>query len=297
MQSPPYFLFLEFIPPFTLPWTQVGTPTPPHSCSSFRTEGKQPHQPGCPLFLWRYIDYAPRTLEETRQLLWYPSLLPLVSTPLPFPTASPLISRIEPPVRSLRHRRLCTRHHTNDTHQIATPRDRCTKYSWNGQQGRGGILCSHSLVSFLGCGYVRCGEGKILRASTRAKSLLTAESAFPASGCGGRDDVSRPEARSRGSEPHHSLLTIFSFPLAEEILCEIPSAPATGNTRLIDMDPIRFIPMMVTRTIISLKKVATERRSNLCLEVPTAPPISAQYCCSSNPVAGIPLSALNGERA
>ena len=80
--------------------------------------------------------------------------------PFTFLIASRLISRIEPSVRSLRHHRFRTRHHTNTARQIITPRGRCAKYSRDSQQGRGDILCSHSLVSSLGYGSVFCGEGR-----------------------------------------------------------------------------------------------------------------------------------------
>ena len=124
----------------------------------------------------------------------------LVSLSLVFGERSvlPPISRFDSPVRSLRYRRFCTRYHTNATHQIAAPWGRGAKHSWNGQQGRGDILCSHSLVSFLGCGYAICGEGEVLRTSTRSECLLSAESAFPAVDCRYRNGVSRPKASERG---------------------------------------------------------------------------------------------------
>jgi len=65
---------------------------------------------------------------------------------------------------------------------------------------------------------------------------------------------------------------------------------------MIDMDPTRFIPMMVTRIIISLKKVATERQPYLGPEIPTAPPTGAQDYHSPHVVDTIPLSALKSER-
>ena len=61
------------------------------------------------------------------------------------------------------------------------------------------------------------------------------------------------------------------------------------------MDLIRFIPMMVTRIIISLKKVATERQPYLGLEVPTVPPTGVQDYCPPN-MDIIPLSVLKDER-
>jgi len=62
---------------------------------------------------------------------------------------------------------------------------------------------------------------------------------------------------------------------------------------MIDMDLTRFIPMMVTRIIISLKRAATERRPYLGLEIPTAPPTGVQ---DYHAVDIIPLSTLKSER-
>ena len=77
------------------------------------------------------------------------------------------------------------------------------------------------------------------------------------------------------------------------MLCKILLACTTSNARLVtDMDLIRFIPMMVTRIIISLKKVATERQPYLGPEVPTEPPTGVHDYYSPNVADIVPLSTL-----
>ena len=65
---------------------------------------------------------------------------------------------------------------------------------------------------------------------------------------------------------------------------------------LSDLIFFRLIPVMVTRMVISLKKVASERQP-LSLENPTSFPMGLQDDYSAHAVNGIPLSVLKVERA
>ena len=76
----------------------------------------------------------------------------------------------------------------------------------------------------------------------------------------------------------------------------MPLAPTIRDSLLIDLDPVRLIPMMVSRIVISLKKFASERRGHLSVDVPSKMPMSVQDGYNSHPVEGIPLSVLKGER-
>ena len=54
--------------------------------------------------------------------------------------------------------------------------------------------------------------------------------------------------------------------------------------------------MMISRLVISLKKVATEWQPHLRLEIPSAAPMSLQDEYSSCLVDGIPFTVIKGER-
>ena len=61
---------------------------------------------------------------------------------------------------------------------------------------------------------------------------------------------------------------------------------------LIHSNTTRFIPMMVTRMIISLKKAASSRQLYLDLEVRTGSPAAPQRSHSSRAAEGVRLSVL-----
>ena len=65
------------------------------------------------------------------------------------------------------------------------------------------------------------------------------------------------------------------------------------NQSLIDFYPDRFMPMMISRMIISLKKVAAKQRSNVDVEIPTGlPTTNTGYTSSSHPTGDIQLAVL-----
>ena len=62
---------------------------------------------------------------------------------------------------------------------------------------------------------------------------------------------------------------------------------------LIDFDPDRFMPMMISRMIITLKKVAVSQQSYVSVEIPTAPStMNNRNVPSIHPMDDIQLSTL-----
>ena len=64
---------------------------------------------------------------------------------------------------------------------------------------------------------------------------------------------------------------------------------------LINLDIIRFIPIMVARIVISLKKAAGSRQTRLGPEVPNRFPIGLQDTYPSRAVEGIPLGVFRSQ--
>ena len=71
------------------------------------------------------------------------------------------------PVRSNRYRSFRFGRYREQNHEIDEPRDGSVKHSRHLQQGRGDILRTRNHVSFLGLGYVPCGEGEVLCTGVR----------------------------------------------------------------------------------------------------------------------------------
>lgn len=92
------------------------------------------------------------------------------------------------------------------------------------------------------------------------------------------------------------LIVFLCFTLAGEILCEMFLARTMGNVWLIHSDLARFMPMMITRMFISLRKVASSQRRRLDLEVPAGSPTHLQDGYSPRAVNIIPLPVLKRER-
>lgn len=65
--------------------------------------------------------------------------------------------------------------------------------------------------------------------------------------------------------------------------------PTTSDAQLTDSNLFRFIPMMISRMVISLKKAAGERQPHLGLEVPSVVPINLQDVQYLRGVDGIQL--------
>ena len=119
--------------------------------------------------------------------------------------------------------------------------------------------------------------------------MLTAVPAFLAGVTAHTYSVSRPYTRNLIESP--LLITLHYFPLAGETRCEMRLAHTIPNAWLIDLDSIRFIPMMIGRIIISLKKVASSQHRQLSIEVPTGSRSNPQDT-NSRPVENIQLSVL-----
>ena len=73
-------------------------------------------------------------------------------------------------------------------------------------------------------------------------------------------------------------------------------APITPDSQLINLDLIRLIPVMTTRMIISLKKVASKPQSGLNFVVPSGLPININDYRSTRQMDDIQLSVIRGER-
>ena len=86
----------------------------------------------------------------------------------------------------------------------------------------------------------------------------------------------------------------FSF--AGDTLCAMPPPLTVNDTELIPRPPVRFIPMMITRMIISLKKVASSRVPQMNLEIPSEFLVHLQDSCSPRPLFEIRLPAVEHER-
>lgn len=73
-------------------------------------------------------------------------------------------------------------------------------------------------------------------------------------------------------------MIILCLPSVGLTQCEVFLARdrTTSSKRLIGLDFVRLIPMMIARMIISLKKVAAERYSNLGLVISTVLPMGMQ---------------------
>ena len=86
---------------------------------------------------------------------------------------------------------------------------------------------------------------------------------------GHRHSVSNLEHSAGANRP---LPINLYFPSAGGILCETIFAYTIDGTRLIDFDLDRFIPMMMSRMIISLKKAAQSGPPHTSIVLPTLSP-------------------------
>ena len=68
------------------------------------------------------------------------------------------------------------------------------------------------------------------------------------------------------------------------------SARTITDAQLIDLD--RFIPMMICRTIISLKKVASTRQLHMSIELPSGLPANLRDIHTHHATGNIQLSVL-----
>lgn len=83
---------------------------------------------------------------------------------------------------------------------------------------------------------------------------------------------------------------VFCFTPTVGIQCEM--FHATSDTALIISDLFRFIPMMLARMIISLKKVASLQQLHLDPEILSGSPAQLQDGYSTRMVGTIPLAVL-----
>ena len=67
-------------------------------------------------------------------------------------------------------------------------------------------------------------------------------------------------------------------------------ANTTTDAQLTDLDLVRFIPMMTSRIIISLKKVASSGRIHMSGEALSGPSMNLQDTHSHHPLDNIQLS-------
>lgn len=74
------------------------------------------------------------------------------------------------------------------------------------------------------------------------------------------------------------LITLLYFALTGEMRREIISTHTITRGWLINLDLDRFIPMMVSRMIMSLKKVATSQRLYATAELPIEQPTDTDPC-------------------
>ena len=88
-------------------------------------------------------------------------------------------------------------------------------------------------------------------------------------------------------------VVLLCFPPVGGTWCETAFFIRTiSDLWLIDSDPVRFIPMMMARMIISLKEVASSRQPCLDLEVPSELLANLQDTHSPHTMDGIPLPVL-----
>ena len=64
------------------------------------------------------------------------------------------------------------------------------------------------------------------------------------------------------------------------------------NAWLINSDLGRYIPMMISRMIMSLKEVASSRETHLVMDIPSALPMNLQDSYAPHRVESIRLSTL-----
>ena len=76
----------------------------------------------------------------------------------------------------------------------------------------------------------------------------------------------------------------------------MPLARTTPASRLINLDFIRFIPMMMNRMILSLKKVVDKPQPHLSMRAPVGPSVHIHDCYSPRQADGIRLSVFGGEQ-
>ena len=99
-----------------------------------------------------------------------------------------------------------------------------------------------------------------------------------------------------GSPKWPVLIALFFSLVAGDTLCEMPPSLTVNDTELIPRPPVRFIPMMITRMIISLKKVASSRVPQMNLEIPSEFLVHLQDSYSPRPLFEIRLPAVGHER-
>jgi len=63
---------------------------------------------------------------------------------------------------------------------------------------------------------------------------------------------------------------------AVETGCKMDFARTVTDARLTNLDLNRFIPLMICRLIMSLKKAATSHPTHISIEVPTETPVTYQ---------------------
>ena len=103
--------------------------------------------------------------------------------------------------------------------------------------------------------------------------------------------VSRPHIYSWS---YSSFSDESSFPCAGETWCKMLPVHTLTNTRLINSDLDSYVPMMISRMIISLKKVACKQEtpSSVDVNIIGSLPMHSQYSCTPHPVESIQLVPL-----
>ena len=76
-------------------------------------------------------------------------------------------------------------------------------------------------------------------------------------------------------------MSLLFSSLVGETQCGIFFIVTTTNVRLTNLDPPRYIPMMISRMIISLKKVATTRQTYMGMDAANVLP--THECNSHTP--------------
>ena len=93
-----------------------------------------------------------------------------------------------------------------------------------------------------------------------------------------------------------SLITLLDSLLEGGTRCEMLLVRTIIGMQLTGSGPVRFIPMMVTRMTISLKKVASSQQPYLDMDVPSGLPTDLEDNPSPRTAGGIRLSILGSGR-
>ena len=94
-----------------------------------------------------------------------------------------------------------------------------------------------------------------------------------------------------------SLINLLCFPSVGVTQCETVSARTITDARLTEFDLDRLIPVMISRTIISVKKVASSHQPlHMSAELLDGPPVTLQDACNPHSTEAIQLSVFKKQQ-